>query len=195
MTDSPHTNDPTSANDPRPSAAEVEAARARVARVLRERAQKLARPIEESEGEDTSELVTFELDGGRLAIEADLVREVVAVREVTPLPTSPDFVLGITNVRGMIIAVLDLRRILGRGATTRPSRQLVVVETGGVEVGFDVGESGVARVPQSWLSASPPPAAGHHKVVTPDGLEVLDVARIIADTRQTAASLASGGEQ
>jgi hypothetical protein len=86
-----------------------------------------------------------------------------------------------------------LRRILGRGATTRPSRQLVVVETGGVEVGFDVGDSGVARIPQSWLSAPSSPAAGYHKVVTPDGIEVLDVARVIADTRQTAASLASGG--
>jgi purine-binding chemotaxis protein CheW len=195
MTDNPPTNDTTSASDPRPSAAEIEAERARVARVLRERARKLARRTEEAEVENTGDLITFELDGGRFAIEADLVREVVSVREVTPLPTSPDFVLGITNVRGMIIAVLDLRRILGRGATTRPSRQLVVVETGGVEVGFDVGEAGVARIPQNRLSAPATTAASYQKALAPDGLEVLDVARIIADTRQTAASLASGGEQ
>lgn len=192
MTDNENSTDSSIGADPRPSAVEVE--RDRVAQVLRERARKLARLLEQGEVEDTIDLVTFELEGRHLAIEADLVREVVPVREVTPLPTSPDFVLGITNVRGMIIAVLDLRRILGGGAALRSIGQLVVVETGGVEVGFDVGESGVARVPQSWLSAPSSSIAGYIKAVTPDRLEILDVARIIADTRQTAASLASGGE-
>ncbi len=163
-----------------------------VARVLKERARKLARPLAEEQLEDTADLVTLEVDGHRFAVESDLVREVFSVRAVTPLPTAPDFVLGITNVRGRIVAVLDLLRILGLGVAGRSGGQVVIVEVGGVDVAFDIGESGVAQVPLSHLRDSSTAAGPYVKAVTPDQLGVLDVERIIAETRQTAASLATG---
>ncbi len=166
----------------------------RTKRILRQRAEQLSRPLDEEDLEETADLVTLDLDGHHYAIQAELVREVYPVRGVTPLPTSPDFVLGITNVRAKIIAVLDLLRVLGLGATTRTSREVVIVEVGGVEVAFDVGESGIARVPRSRLRPSSLPPQAYVKSITHDDLGILDVERIIAETRQTAASLASGDD-
>ncbi len=166
-----------------------------VERVLNERAAVLARHIEVEVVEETTDLVTLDVGGHSYAIEAKLVREVFPVREVTPLPTSPDFVLGITNVRGKIIAVLDLLRVLGMGAATRSARQIVIVAIGAIEVAFDIGESGIARIPRSRVRPASLPAGSYVKAVTSDDLGILDVERIIGDTRQTAASLATGADE
>lgn len=166
-----------------------------VERVLNERAAVLARHIDAEVVEETTDLVTLDVGGHSYAIEAELVREVFPVREVTPLPTSPDFVLGITNVRGKIIAVLDLLRVLGLGSATRSTRQVVIVAVGAIEVAFDIGESGIARIPQSRVRPTSSPAGSYVKAVTSDELGILDVERIIGDTRHTAASLATGSDE
>ncbi len=174
--------------------ADVTADRERTRRILRQRARALARRPDDVELEEIRELVTLELAGRRYAIDADLVREVLAVREVALLPTSPPFVLGLTNVRGRITAVIDLRVVLGFEGVARSSGQVVIVETGGVEVAIDVRESGVARVPLSHFEKPPGDANRYVKARTTDGVEVLDIERIVGDTRQSAASLASGAQ-
>lgn len=173
--------------------------RERVAKVLRARAEVLARPLADVQSESTVDLVTLNLDGFSYAIEATLVREVYAVREITPLPTAPEFVLGITNIRGKIIAVLDLSAVLGHGAAGKASGRTIVVEIDGIEIGVDARECGVARVPHRRLR--PPSRTGgapraataerdrYLKLVGGEDLGVLDLERIIADTRRTAAPL------
>lgn len=56
------------------------------------------------------ELVIVELAGQRYGLRADAVREVVRSVTITTLPNAPVVVEGIINVRGTVIAVLDLRR-------------------------------------------------------------------------------------
>lgn len=173
--------------------------RERVRRVLRERARALARPLGGLAGqssEETVDLVTLEIEGRNYAIEAAVVREVYAVRELTPLPAAPPFVLGITNIRGKIVAVIDLAAVFGAGVAERPSGRAIVVEIGGIEVGVDARGCGVARLARRALAPAPRGAGDRYvKSVGDDDLGVLDVERIIADTRQTAASLASGASR
>jgi len=170
----------------------ADAERERVRRVLRARAQALARKIEAVVVEETRDLVTLDLAGRGYAIETEVIREVFAVREVTPLPTAPECVLGITNVRGKIVAVLDLRTVLGLDPVRRASGRIIIVEIGGVEVGLDVGECGIARVPRSRVRATAGEPGEYIKAMAGETRGVLDLERIIADTRQTAASLTGG---
>ncbi|MEI8122346.1 MAG: chemotaxis protein CheW [bacterium] len=58
------------------------------------------------------EVVIFNLAAGRYAVESVYVREVYPLGELTPLPCTPAFVTGIMNVRGDILAVIDLRVFL-----------------------------------------------------------------------------------
>jgi purine-binding chemotaxis protein CheW len=167
----------------------TEAVRERVRRILRERAQALARKVDTGVVEETTDLVTLDLAGRRYAVETAIVREVFAVREVTPLPTAPDSVLGITNVRGKIVAVLDLRAVLGHARVRHASGQIIIVAVSGVEVGIDVEECGIARVPRSRVRPTTGAASGYLKAIAVDDRGVLDLERIISDTRQTAAPL------
>lgn len=54
--------------------------------------------------------VTFSLDEQRYALPLSIVERVVRVVEVTPLPKAPEIVLGVINVQGQVIPVINLRR-------------------------------------------------------------------------------------
>lgn len=56
------------------------------------------------------EVLEFRLAGEDYALDSRWVSEVYPLREFTPLPGTPPFVLGIIHVRGQIVSVLDLKK-------------------------------------------------------------------------------------
>lgn len=58
----------------------------------------------------TAQLVVFILDDQRYALPLSAVERIVRVVEVNPLPKAPDIVMGVINVQGRIVPVVDLRR-------------------------------------------------------------------------------------
>ncbi len=77
--------------------------------ILRGRARALAQEAPAPAGA-SSEVLEFILAQEHYAIESAWVREVVPLRELTPLPGVPAFVLGIIHLRGQIVSVLDLKK-------------------------------------------------------------------------------------
>ncbi len=85
-----------------------------------------------------ADVVVVEAGGQRLALPAARVREVAAVSTVTPVPTAPPPVVGLTQLRGQILPVLDVARKLTNQSVNfpdaerapRPHDPLVVVELG-----------------------------------------------------------------
>ena len=55
--------------------------------------------------------LTFELYGALYGVEITKVREIIGMRELVPMPRTPDFVLGVMNLRDLIVPVLDLRLV------------------------------------------------------------------------------------
>ena len=62
---------------------------------------------------DTLTIVVFRLDEQRYAVPLAVAERVVQVAEITPLPHAPRAILGVLNVHGQVVAVLDLRQRLG----------------------------------------------------------------------------------
>jgi purine-binding chemotaxis protein CheW len=56
------------------------------------------------------QLVVFTLDEQRYAVPLSAVERIVRMVEITPVPQAPEIVLGVINVQGWIIPVVDLRR-------------------------------------------------------------------------------------
>lgn len=56
-----------------------------------------------------SEWVTFRLDNEKYGVNVMLVREVLKNTEIAPVPGAPYFVLGIINLRGNVVTVVDTR--------------------------------------------------------------------------------------
>ena len=87
----------------------------------------------------TVNLVCFEVEDALYAIEITSVREIVRMTEITPLPKAPPLIEGIVDLRGTVIPVLDLARVLGRGKSPGGRRaRIVVLELDGLVVGLQV---------------------------------------------------------
>lgn len=81
--------------------------------ILRNRARELAKPAETRiRGAHLIEILEFTLGQERYAFPSSYVREVFPLTEITPLPGLPSHVLGVVNVRGRILSVMDIRRLL-----------------------------------------------------------------------------------
>ena len=73
----------------------------------------LVEEIEEEDKGERHQLVVFPLGEEEFAVPIDEVKEVIGIPVITPIPQSPDYVLGVSNVRGTVHAVLDLGVRLG----------------------------------------------------------------------------------
>jgi purine-binding chemotaxis protein CheW len=158
--------------------------------ILRARAAALARPPARTAAAATLlEVLEFRLARERYALETRHVREVYPLKDLTPLPCTPPFVLGIVNVRGRIVPVLDLKKFFDLpdyGITDL--HRIILVESQDCELGLlaDAVVS-VGSIPADSLQSSLPTLTGirreYLKGVTAERLVILDVARILADPK------------
>ncbi|HHY94853.1 MAG TPA: purine-binding chemotaxis protein CheW [Firmicutes bacterium] len=81
-------------------------------------------------------LVVFQLSKEEYAITVDRVREVVNAERITRVPGAPEYVLGVVNLRGRVVPVLDLRRRLGLPPDNPEHPRIMVVEDGPAVVGM-----------------------------------------------------------
>jgi purine-binding chemotaxis protein CheW len=158
-------------------------------RILMKRAQALARPPEEVLlPAEPLELLVFSLGGERWAIETAHVVDVLRFTDLTRVPCTPPFVLGVMNRQGRILPVLDLEKLLGRGETTAAASRVLTVEAGGMWFGILADAvAGTIRVGAEELA--PPPArlvGGGPSVirgVTAEMVAILDVDALVGDPR------------
>ena len=81
-------------------------------RILKARAVALAKQPEDNKVNDEYiEVVEFKLSHENYGIESSYVREVYPLKDYTTLPGTPPFVLGIMNVRGQIVSVINLKKL------------------------------------------------------------------------------------
>ncbi len=74
--------------------------------------------------------VTFRLEDETYGINVMQVQEVLRISEIAPVPGAPDYVLGIINLRGNVVTVIDTRKRFGLppGELDDHSR-IVIIET------------------------------------------------------------------
>jgi purine-binding chemotaxis protein CheW len=162
------------------------------ARVLKARARVLARePEVTAAAHDQIAVVEFLLAHETYALESALVREVYPLRDLTSLPGTPEFVVGIVNVRGQIVAIIDLRRLFDlptRGLTDL--NKVIVLHNQDRELGLLADAVlGVRRISLQDIQAPLPTLTGIHaeylRGVTRDRTVILDGVRILLDSRNT----------
>ncbi len=109
-------------------------------------------------------LIEFECRGHRFALPLDSVRRVVPSAMPTPLPGAPELVLGVLNLGGEILAVIDFSRRIGLPSVgIEPSQHLLVSDLARFPVGFLVDKvngvternlHGVAVLPEQFSAAN-----------------------------------------
>jgi purine-binding chemotaxis protein CheW len=158
--------------------------------ILRTRARLLATEAKDEETRIESLHVTeFRLAQASYAIESRFICEIQPLRDLTPLPCTPPFVLGLINVRGRILSVIDLRKFLDLPAQgLRDLNKVIVVETDRMELGILAHDVlGARSIPVRNIQSSLPTltdvGADFLRGVTMDSAAVLDIEKIVSDSR------------
>jgi purine-binding chemotaxis protein CheW len=159
-------------------------------KILLSRARSLARgKAEAASPRQSMEVVEFILGPESYGIESRHIREVYPLTEFTPLPCTPPFVLGLVNMRGKILSVIDIKKLFDlpeKGLTDL--NKVIVVHTDRMELGIlaDV-ILGVRSIPLQELELALPTLTGIREDyllgITKGPMVVLDVTRILSDER------------
>ncbi|AEA79000.1 TPA: chemotaxis protein CheW [Vibrio cholerae] len=82
----------------------------------------------EKSNDEVLQWVTFQLEEETYGINVMQVREVLRYTEIAPVPGAPDYVLGIINLRGNVVTVIDTRSRFGlmQGEITDNTRIIVI---------------------------------------------------------------------
>src|SRR5664280_733643 len=143
-----------------------------------------------------AELITFNIGSQEFCISTTSVREIRGWTPATPLPHAPAFVLGVVNLRGVVLPIVDLAVRLGFPPTQPTARHaIIVVEVGDQVAGLLVDGVSDIFTADAQIQATPEIAAETAKlylrgVIAMDGrlIGVIDIANLLPAPELAAAS-------
>ncbi|MGK5095200.1 chemotaxis protein CheW [Deltaproteobacteria bacterium TL4] len=118
--------------------------------------------------ENFAKYVTFKVGDERFGVHIEVVQQIIRPPRITPIPRTPDFFLGVLNLRGETISTVDLRQRFGLSHVPRHDNQRVlIVDYAASRLGLLVDQMGeVVNVQHSQIRLPPP-------LVDPNTLEFL----------------------
>jgi purine-binding chemotaxis protein CheW len=160
-------------------------------KILRHRARLLAAGSKADAPSPGSllEIVEFVLGPERYGIESIRIREIHPLNEFTPLPCTPAFVLGLVNVRGQILSIINLKKLFDLQETGLTDlNKLIIVHAHSIELGILADAIvGMRSIVREDLHRALPTLTGiradYLQGITKDSLVVLDVGKILADEK------------
>lgn len=156
--------------------------------ILRARASALAASSVNQDREAAFDVIVFRICNEHYGIECNFMREVCAINALTVIPCTPPWLAGIINLRGRIVAILDLIKLFDLSGTEAETRKLaIVIGEHGFECGILAHElvgqrtvfkdeiqstvhTAAQEAPPKWL-----------KIITADRLIILDYEKIRND--------------
>lgn len=107
------------------------------------------------------QLVSFTVGGEEFGVDIRHVQEINRTLEITQIPETAEHIVGIVNLRGRVIPIIDLRVLFGMAQKDRDKHsRIVVMELDGKAAGFMVdGVREVLRIPRD-VTEEPPAVVG-----------------------------------
>ena len=107
---------------------------------IREQASK---EVKDKEVDTLVQLIIFKLGQEEYALHIDQIKEVVLTPGIAKIPQTPDYIIGVANIRGNIISIVNLNTKFGLKAdndTKKNARYTLVVESESFKIGILVNE-------------------------------------------------------
>ncbi|NQY27030.1 MAG: chemotaxis protein CheW [Piscirickettsiaceae bacterium] len=111
----------------------------------------------EEDNDPVLQWVTYRLENETYGINVIQVQEVLRIIEITPVPGAPEYVLGIINLRGSVVTVIDTRRRFGLSSKESDDfTRIIVAEINNNVIGMLVDSvSEVVYLHQSEIDTAP----------------------------------------
>ncbi|MEO5362654.1 MAG: chemotaxis protein CheW [Magnetococcus sp. DMHC-8] len=132
-------------------------------------------------------VVQFSINTEQYAIELLHIQEIFPLKELTEIPGAPAFILGIVNMRGQIISVVDLRKLFDLPAQgLSEQNRIIVLRSPQMEFGILADAvQGVRSIPEAETTPSLPTLTGIRqaflKAISRDHTVILDGQKMLSD--------------
>jgi purine-binding chemotaxis protein CheW len=94
---------------------------------------------ERPEKKEDTKILVFRVADEELGLDISCVREVLRPQEITPLPKAPSFIEGVINLRGHIVALIDLRkRLTAKEMGEETNKRIIICRVNRLIVGLTV---------------------------------------------------------
>jgi purine-binding chemotaxis protein CheW len=123
--------------------------------------------------------VRFRLGDESFALPVAQVLEVADLGALAPVPGAPPSVLGVRNLRGQVLPVIDLATVLGT-ARAQEAEKLVITEEAGRRAGFAIDEVTDVAELQGPVHETDSPYLSGSALVEGDLIGIVDVERVFA---------------
>jgi purine-binding chemotaxis protein CheW len=144
----------------------------------------------QAQTEELLQLVSFTIGQEEFGLDIQRIQEINRMVEITRVPNAPEFVVGVINLRGKVIPIIDLRKRFGfPQKESDKNTRIIVVELENMVVGFIVDAvREVIRIPKNITE--PPPAIiagiGSEYITSVAKMEnrlliLLDIERLLRD--------------
>ncbi len=139
-------------------------------------------------------ILVFKVANDELGLDISCVREVLRPQEIYPLPKAPDFIEGVINLRGHIVALVDLRKKLHGKQIEERGKRIIICKLNKLVVGLTVDSlKEIIALSEENIRPTPEVAAMQMEADVTTGLAkigeriipVLDLAQIITKKEAT----------
>lgn len=117
----------------------------------------MSEPIHHHNESTSQRYLSFSMGPEEFAVPLLAVKEVIAVPEFTPIPHTPSYFLGIMNLRGQVISVLDLRKKLGVQARNGTEDAVIICDMSPIVLGILVDSVNSVLSPKETEILPKPP--------------------------------------
>ena len=151
----------------------------------------------QDEATDRLQLVAFNVGAEEYAVPVHLVESIIPYGTPTNVPGAGEHIIGVLNLRGKIISVIDLRSRLGLESLTDPTNaRILVVQACGATVGVLVDSVSEVFALDDETLHEPPPEVGRQNAGNISGIiridqrliVVLDLERLLGEETAALAS-------
>ena len=123
---------------------------------------------------DSAKYLTFFINGQRYGIPISIVMEIISTQKITEVPEFPYYAKGITNLRGLIVPLIDVNLRIGYEEQEYTSKTcIIVVNVDGIDVGLIIDEIDEVIDITSDAINPPPGNTGEAADYYVDGIAVL----------------------
>ena len=140
----------------------------------------------------------FTVSGARFAVDVRSAREVALFEELTPVPRAPRHLVGVANLRGTVVPIVDVGPLLGRAALRAPRSVRTLVLRDGPLLAAMVVEAVLGLEPFDTVLAPDTPTAPRNRVPSRflngwlawagETVPILDAGRLLTELRTGSAS-------
>jgi purine-binding chemotaxis protein CheW len=113
-----------------------------------------------------NQYVVFELDREQFGVNIGTVESIIKMQPIVKIPHSADLIEGITNLRGRVLPIVDLRKRFGLAAQiVNKDGRIIVVNANGTQIGMIVDTvSAVLTIADQWIEVAPAIATTVHSM-------------------------------